>query len=83
LSLVRFSCAFAPSVTIADGTKTTVTSDAELQAAISASLTEETIALAAQNRKKVETILVNGKFKVDSYVNAGVNSATNYKDFND
>jgi hypothetical protein len=40
-----------PSVTIADGTKTTVTS-AELQAAISASLkTEETIALAAQNRK--------------------------------
>jgi hypothetical protein len=53
-----------------------------LQAAISASLkTEETIALAAQNRKKVETILVNGKFKVDSYVNAGVNSATNYKDF--
>jgi hypothetical protein len=40
------------SVTIADGTKTTVTSD-ELQAAISASLkTEETIALAAQNRKK-------------------------------
>jgi hypothetical protein len=77
-----YSVKYPISVTIADGTKTTVTSDAELQAAISASLkTEETIALAAQNRKKVETILVNGKFKVDSYVNAGVNSATNYKDF--
>lgn len=77
-----YSVKYPISVKIADGTKTTITSDAELQAAISASLkTEETIALAAQNRKKVETILVNGKFKVDSYVNAGVNSATNYKDF--
>lgn len=77
-----FSVNYPISVTIADGTKTTVSSDAELQAAITASLkTEETIALAVQNRKKLETILVNGKFKVDSYINAGVNSATNYKDF--
>jgi hypothetical protein len=77
-----FSVNYPISVTIADGTKTTVSSDAELQAAITASLkTEETIALAVQNRKKLETILVNGKFKVDSYINAGANSATNYKDF--
>jgi hypothetical protein len=77
-----FSVNYPISVTIADGTKMTVSSDAELQAAISASLkTEETIALAVQNRKKLETILVNGKFKVDSYISSGVNSATNYKDF--
>lgn len=77
-----FSVNYPISVTIADGTKTTVSSDAELQAAITASLkTEETIALAVQNRKKLETILVNGKFKVDSYISSGVNSATNYKDF--
>lgn len=77
-----FSVSYPISVTIADGTKVTVSSDAELQAAINASLkTEETMALAVQNGKKLETILLNGKFKVDSFVSAGVNSATDYKDF--
>ena len=77
-----FSVNYPISATIADGTKMTISSDAELQAAITASLkTEATMAAAVQNGKKLETILVNGKFKVDSYVSAGVNSATNYKDF--
>ncbi|MFV8393380.1 hypothetical protein [Flavobacterium sp. LB2P6] len=77
-----FSLKYPISLTIADGTKMTVSSDAELQAAITASLkTEATMAAAVENSKKLETILVNGKFKVDSYVSAGVNSATNYKDF--
>lgn len=77
-----FSVNYPISVTIADGTKTTVSSDAELQAAISASLkTEAAMAAAVENSKKLETILVNGKFKVDSFVSAGVNTATNYKDF--
>ncbi len=74
-----FSVNYPISVTIADGTKTTVSSDAELQATINASLkTEATMAVALENLKKLETILVSGMFKVDSYVNAGVNSATNY-----
>lgn len=77
-----YSVNYPISVTIADGTKMTVSSDAELQAAITASLkTEAAIAAAVENRKKLETILVNGKFKVDSYINAGTNTATNYKDF--
>ena len=77
-----FSVKYPISVTIADGTKMMVSSDAELQAAITASLkTEAAMAEAVQNSKKLETILVNGKFKVDSYVSAGVNSASNYKDF--
>ncbi|MDI5897501.1 hypothetical protein [Flavobacterium yafengii] len=77
-----FSVKYPISVAIADGTKMTVSSDAELQAAITASLkTEAAMAVAVENSKKLETILVNGKFKVDSYVSAGVNSATNYKDF--
>ncbi|MDI6047866.1 hypothetical protein [Flavobacterium yafengii] len=77
-----FSVNYPISVTIADGTKMAVSSDAELQAAITASLkTEAAMAVAVENSKKLETILVNGKFKVDSYVSAGVNSATNYKDF--
>jgi hypothetical protein len=77
-----YSVNYPISVTIADGTKTTVSSDAELQAAITASQkTEAAMEVAAENSKKMETILVNGKFKVDSFVNAGVNTATNYKDY--
>lgn len=77
-----FSVNYPISLAIADGTKMTIFSDAELQAAINASLkTEAAMATAVENSKKLETILVNGKFKVDSYVSAGVNSATNYKDF--
>jgi hypothetical protein len=77
-----FSVNYPISVTIADGTKITVSSDAELQAAITASLKTETAMKAAvENSKKLETILVNGKFRVDSFISAGVNSATNYKDF--
>lgn len=77
-----FSVKYPISVTIVDGTKMTISSDAELQAAIAASFkTKESMAVAIQNAKKLETILVNGKFKVDAYVNAGVNSTTNYKDF--
>jgi hypothetical protein len=77
-----FSVKYPISVTIGDGTKITISSDAELQAAINTSLkVEEAIALAVQNAKKLEPILVNGKFKVDSFVTAGVNSAANYKDF--
>lgn len=77
-----YSVNYPISLTIADGTKLTITSDAELQSAITASLkTETAMGAAVENSKKLETILVNGKFKVDSFVNAGVNSATNYKDF--
>ncbi|MFV8327728.1 hypothetical protein [Flavobacterium sp. ZS1P14] len=77
-----FSVKYPISVTINDGTKTALSSDAELQATITASLkTEAAMAEAVQNSKKLETILVNGKFKVDSFVSTGVNSATNYKDF--
>jgi hypothetical protein len=77
-----YSVKYPISVTIADGTKLTVSSDAELQAAITASLkTEAAMEAAVENSKKLETILVNGKFKVESFVNAGVNTATNYKDY--
>ena len=77
-----YSVKYPISIIIADGTNMTISRDAELQAAITALLKiEEAKVLALQNIKKLETILVNGKFKVDLYVNAGVNSATNYKDY--
>jgi hypothetical protein len=77
-----FSVKYPISMTSNGGTAETVSSDAEVQSTITASLkTEAALAEAVQNSKKLETILVNGKFKVDSFVSAGVNSATNYKDF--
>lgn len=77
-----FSVKYPMNVTLIDGTKTSVSSDAEFQAAINASLkTEATMAEAVQNSKKLETILVNGAFRVQSFISAGVDSANNYKDF--
>ena len=77
-----FSVKYPMSVTLIDGTKTTVSSDSEFQAAINASLkAEATMKAAAENSKKLETILVNGKFKVESFLTAGANTASNYKDY--
>jgi hypothetical protein len=76
-----FSVNYPITVTMIGGTEATVNSDAELQSNINASLaTQTTITQAEQNSKKVETILVNGMFKVQSFVTAGVDSANNYKD---
>jgi hypothetical protein len=77
-----FSVNYPMTVTFIDDTQTTVSSDAEFQAAINASLkTEATMSEAAENGKKLETILVNGKFKVDSFVSAGVEKANDYQGF--
>lgn len=77
-----YSVKYPVSVTLIDGTQTTVASDAEFTATLEASLkTEATMSAAANNVQEVETVLVNGMFKVESYVNAGVETATNYKDF--
>jgi hypothetical protein len=76
-----FSVNYPITVTMIGGTESTVNSDAELQSNINASLaTQTTITQAEQSSKKVETILVNGMFKVQSFVTAGVDSANNYKD---
>ena len=76
-----YSVKYPISVNLKDGTKTTVNSDAEFQSSITASLaTEATIKAAAENRKKLEGILVKGTFKVESFINAGVNTANDYKD---
>jgi hypothetical protein len=77
-----FSVKYPIAVTFIDGTKTTLNSDAEFKAAIEASLkTKATIAAAAESSKQMEAILVNGLFKVQSFVNGGVDTATTYKDF--
>jgi hypothetical protein len=77
-----FSVNYPMSVTLLGGSETEVSSDAEFQAAITASLkTEATMDEAEEDSKKMEAILVKGMFKVESYVSAGVDSANDYKDF--
>ncbi|MDG2432171.1 hypothetical protein [Flavobacterium sp.] len=77
-----FSVKYPLALTLIDGSKTNVSSDAEFKAAIEASLkTKATMEAAVQSSKQMETILVNGMFKVQSFVNSGVDSATTYKDF--
>jgi hypothetical protein len=74
-----FSISYPMAVTFSNGTKTTVNSDVELQSSINECLSyQASIVKAEENSKKLETVLVNGLFKVDSYVNAGVNTANNY-----
>jgi hypothetical protein len=76
-----FSVNYPITVTSIDGTQSTVSSNAELQSNINASIaTQSRINEAENNSKKLETILVNGAFRVKSFVNAGVDSANNYKD---
>jgi hypothetical protein len=43
--------------------------------------TQATITQAEENSKKLETILVDGRFKVQSFITAGVDSANNYKEY--
>jgi hypothetical protein len=77
-----YSVKYPISVTISGQSKSTVSSDAELQSSVNAAIqAKAAMTAAAENSKKLETILVNGKFKVDSYVSAGINTATNYKDY--
>jgi hypothetical protein len=75
-----FAVKYPIKVTLYDGTESTVTSDAEFQAEINSSIaTEATMKEAEANSKKMETILVNGTFKLQSFVTAGVDSANEYK----
>jgi hypothetical protein len=59
-----FSVKYPIAVTLIDGTKTTLNSDAEFQAAITASLkTKKLHCAAVESSKQMEAILVNGVFK--------------------
>lgn len=74
-----FSVKYPISVTLADGSTEEVNSDAELKSSINAALAiESSMEVAAENKEKLEAILVNGTFKVNSFINAGVDSANNY-----
>ena len=74
-----FSINYPISITNSAGAESTISSDVDFQSRINESISAKaTMEIAATNAHKLETILVNGMFKVDSFVDAGVNSATNY-----
>ncbi|WP_310377656.1 hypothetical protein [Flavobacterium sp.] len=77
-----YSVKYPISTTIEGESKSMIYSDAQFQSTIDAAIKVKAAKAAAEeNSKKLEIILVNGKFKVDSFISAGVNSATNYKEY--
>lgn len=59
-----------------------ISSDLDLQARITECLgIEDAMGKAKKNAQNLETILVDGLFKVESFVTAGVNTANNYTDY--
>lgn len=74
-----FAMSYPISITLSDGTKTTVSSDIDFQSRINdCTSSKATMTMMASNVDKLEVILVNGLFRVDSFLNAGVNTASNY-----
>jgi hypothetical protein len=77
-----FAVNYPITATLADDTVVTITSDADLQSRINECLSDQADKDdAEENADALETILVDGLFKVDSFVSAGVDTATDYAEF--
>jgi hypothetical protein len=68
--------------TLSNDTMVTISSDSDLQSRINECLMDEdAMEEAEENADTVESILVEGLFKVDAFVTAGVDTATDYAEF--
>lgn len=68
--------------TLSDNTAVSITSDLDLQTSINNCLGIEDAEAEAENQAtNLETILIDGMFKVQSFVNSGVNTADNYANY--
>lgn len=77
-----FAVNYPITATLSDNTTVSIASDLDLQSSINNCLGIESAEAAAENQaKNLETILVNGMFKVQSFVNSGVNTANNYANY--
>lgn len=77
-----FSINYPIDLTFTNGTSATVNSDSELQASINDCLNEgEIMEDAEEDANTLEVILVDGLFQVESFVNTGVNTATDYAEY--
>lgn len=74
-----FSVKYPITITLADNSSMVINSNAELKASIEAAESiEDKMDAAEDDKEELVTILVNGTFKVNSFINAGVESANNY-----
>ncbi|MBP0904405.1 hypothetical protein ACFSKN_12430 [Mariniflexile gromovii] len=77
-----FSVKYPITATLSNNSTVTLTSDLDLQASIEDCLdTEDAEEEAEEEAKNLETILVNGAFKVQTFINAGVNKASDYANY--
>ena len=77
-----FSVNYPMSATLSNGTSVLIKSDTEFQNAISECVQfEDEEEEAEESAEEVEAILTNTKFKVESFITAGVNTATDYVDW--
>ena len=77
-----FAVNYPITATLNGETVISITSDLDLQAQITECLaTEEDMEEAEENAKAIETILVDGAFKVQSFIDASVEKANDYADY--
>jgi hypothetical protein len=77
-----FAVNYPITATLNNDTMVTISSDSDLQSRINECLlVEDAMGEAEENADKLETILVEGLFKVDAYVTAGVDTASDYAEF--
>ncbi|MFG6686417.1 hypothetical protein ACGK9U_07540 [Mariniflexile sp. HNIBRBA6329] len=77
-----FSVKYPITATLSNNSTVTLTSDLDLQASIEDCLdTEDAEEEAEEEAKNLETILVNGAFKVQTFINAGVNKTSDYANY--
>lgn len=67
---------------LSNGTNVTITSDSELQSSISDCIDdEEAMEDAEEEADNLEMILVDGLFQIESFINAGVDTANDYAEY--
>ncbi|WP_203257980.1 hypothetical protein [Hyunsoonleella ulvae] len=77
-----FSVNYPITATVNGDTTVTITSDMDLQSRITECLgIEEMEEEAEENANTLEDILVDGMFRIESFITAGVNTATDYADY--
>jgi hypothetical protein len=77
-----FAINYPITATLSDSTTVTLTSDLDLQASIEDCLGIEDAEDEAEDQaKNLETILVEGSFKVQSFVNAGIDKTSDYANY--
>jgi len=78
----RFAVNYPITATVNGNTFVEITSDFDLKTQISDCLaTDEVKEEAEENAKSLETILVDGAFKIESFITAGVNTANEYANY--